>query len=58
MRIRDTGGGKETYKNSRLTGGGNGRNLYLWKKSGENSGHNGRSSRLRVCGDRSSEANG
>lgn len=24
----------------------------------ENSGHNGRSSRLRVCGDRSSEANG
>lgn len=58
LRIRDTGGGKETYKNSRLTGGGNGRNLYLWKKSGENSGHNGRSSRLRVCGDRSSEANG
>lgn len=35
MRIRDTGGGKETYKNSRLTGGGNGRNLYLWKNQGK-----------------------
>ena len=35
MRIRDTGGGKETYKNSRLTGGGNGGNLYLWKNQGK-----------------------